>query len=47
MLPPTATGFPLVIPPDVGETPAPSDEQLQVIRDVLDPDNLRDKELGG
>jgi len=42
-----ATGFPLVIPTDLGETPAPSDEQLRVIREVLDPDNLRDKEVGG
>jgi len=41
-----ATGFPLVIPPDVAETPGPTDEQLRVIREVLDPANLRDKELG-
>ena len=42
-----ATGFELAIDGDVPETPAPSDEQLHLIRDVLDPEALRDKEVTG
>ncbi len=42
-----ATGFELAIDDDVPETPAPSDEQLHLIRDVLDPEALRDKEVKG
>ncbi len=42
-----ATGFELAIDGDVPETPAPSDEQLHLIRDVLDPEALRDKEVKG
>jgi acyl CoA:acetate/3-ketoacid CoA transferase beta subunit len=39
------TGFPLVIPDDVPETRAPTDEELHLISDVLDPGNLRDTEV--
>jgi glutaconate CoA-transferase subunit B len=35
------TGFPLVVPSDVGETPAPTAEQLRLIREVLDPHDQR------
>jgi acyl CoA:acetate/3-ketoacid CoA transferase beta subunit len=41
-----ATGFELVVPSDVAETRAPSADELRLIREVLDPDNLRDTELG-
>ncbi len=37
-----ATGFELAVAPDVGETPVPTPEQLRLIREVLDPHNLRD-----
>lgn len=40
-----ATGFDLVVPADVGETRLPTDEELRLIRDVIDPRNLRDKEV--
>jgi acyl CoA:acetate/3-ketoacid CoA transferase beta subunit len=40
-----ATGFPLSIPGDVPETRAPSDEELRLIREVLDPRGLRDGEV--
>jgi acyl CoA:acetate/3-ketoacid CoA transferase beta subunit len=40
-----ATGFALVVPPDLGETRAPSDDELRLIREVLDPDTLRNGEL--
>jgi acyl CoA:acetate/3-ketoacid CoA transferase beta subunit len=40
-----ATGFELVIPDDVPETRAPDDEELRLIREVLDPGGLRDAEL--
>ncbi len=39
------TGFELVIDADVPETPAPTQEQLRLIREVLDPQSLRDKEV--
>jgi acyl CoA:acetate/3-ketoacid CoA transferase beta subunit len=42
-----ATGFTLVIPDNVGETPAPTPEQLALIRDVIDPKGFRDKEVVG
>jgi glutaconate CoA-transferase subunit B len=35
------TAFPLVVPSDVGETPAPTAEQLRLIRSVLDPHDQR------
>ncbi len=40
-----STGFELVIPDDVPETRLPTNEELHLIRDVLDPDNLRDTEV--
>ena len=40
-----ATGFALTIPPDVGETRLPTPEELELIRVVLDPDSLRDREV--
>jgi acyl CoA:acetate/3-ketoacid CoA transferase beta subunit len=39
-----ATGFPLVLD-DVVETRLPSDEELRLIREVLDPKGLRDREV--
>jgi acyl CoA:acetate/3-ketoacid CoA transferase beta subunit len=41
------TGFPLVVPDDVPETRAPTDEELHLIREVLDPQSLRDAEVKG
>ncbi len=40
-----ATGFDLVIPDDVPETRAPSDEELRLIREVLDPSGARTQEV--
>ena len=40
-----ATGFPLVIPSDVAESRLPTDEDLRLLREVLDPGSLRDAEL--
>ena len=37
----TQTGFPLTRVDPLGETPAPTPEQLHLIRSVLDPQNLR------
>ncbi|MCW2570794.1 MAG: CoA-transferase [Frankiales bacterium] len=39
-----ATGFPLVAD-DVPETRLPTDEELRLIREVLDPKSLRDREV--
>jgi len=33
----SATGFPLVIPDEVPETPLPTDEELAVLRTRVDP----------
>jgi acyl CoA:acetate/3-ketoacid CoA transferase beta subunit len=41
-----ATGFPLVVEGTVPETRAPTDEELRLIREVIDPDGLRRAELG-
>jgi hypothetical protein len=41
------TGFALVVPDDVPETRRPTDEELHLIRDVLDPDGLRNAEVKG
>jgi acyl CoA:acetate/3-ketoacid CoA transferase beta subunit len=40
-----ATGFPLTIGGDVPETRLPTDEELQLIRDVIDPQGAREREL--
>jgi acyl CoA:acetate/3-ketoacid CoA transferase beta subunit len=40
-----ATGFELTVPADVPETRAPTPDELQLIREVIDPHNLRDKEV--
>ncbi len=40
-----ATGFELVIPDDVPESRAPTAQELALIRDVLDPNDLRTKEV--
>jgi acyl CoA:acetate/3-ketoacid CoA transferase beta subunit len=40
-----ATGFELVIPRDVDETPIPSDDELRLVADVIDPDGLRYTEV--
>jgi acyl CoA:acetate/3-ketoacid CoA transferase beta subunit len=40
-----ATGFDLVIPDAVATTRLPEAEELEIIREVLDPTRLRDKEL--
>ena len=40
-----ATGFPLVVPADVPETREPTDDELGLIRGVLDPTDLRKTEV--
>lgn len=40
-----ATGFELVIPDEVPHTRRPTDEELVLLRDVLDPRSLRDREI--
>jgi hypothetical protein len=40
-----ATAFELVVPDEVPETRAPTDEDLQLIREVLDPSGLRDADV--
>ncbi|MGO9029201.1 MAG: CoA-transferase subunit beta [Acidimicrobiales bacterium] len=40
-----ATGFDLVVPDDVPETRLPTPGELALIRDVLDPRGLRDREV--
>jgi acyl CoA:acetate/3-ketoacid CoA transferase beta subunit len=40
-----STGFPLSVADDVGESRLPTDEELQLIREVLDPGNLRGSEV--
>jgi acyl CoA:acetate/3-ketoacid CoA transferase beta subunit len=40
-----ATGFDLVIPDPVPHTRLPEEDELRLIRDVLDPTGLRDREL--
>ena len=42
-----ATGFELVLPEVVDETPRPTDEELRLIREVIDPRGLRRAEFGG
>lgn len=40
-----ATGFDLLVAPDVGETPAPTPEQVRLIREEIDPDGRRKAEF--
>ncbi len=40
-----ATGFELVIPSDVAESRLPTSEELQLIRDVIDPAGMREREV--
>ncbi|MFY9588455.1 MAG: CoA-transferase [Actinomycetota bacterium] len=40
-----ATGFDLATSGEVGETRLPTDDELRLIREVLDPGSLRDKEV--
>jgi acyl CoA:acetate/3-ketoacid CoA transferase beta subunit len=40
-----ATGFALAVPDDVGDTRLPTPEELDLIRVVLDPGSLRDREV--
>jgi acyl CoA:acetate/3-ketoacid CoA transferase beta subunit len=40
-----ATGFELVIPDRVGETRVPSDDELHLVEDVIDPDGARCAEV--
>jgi acyl CoA:acetate/3-ketoacid CoA transferase beta subunit len=40
-----ATGFDLVIAPDVPETRLPTAEELRILREVLDPKGFREREL--
>ncbi|MCZ6571226.1 MAG: CoA-transferase [Deltaproteobacteria bacterium] len=40
-----ATGFELVIPDDLSETRAPTDEELKLMREVIDPDGIGSKEV--
>lgn len=39
------TGFPLVVPDDVPTTREPTDEELKVLREVLDPKGIREREV--
>jgi acyl CoA:acetate/3-ketoacid CoA transferase beta subunit len=40
-----ATGFELVVPTDVPETRLPTDDELRLIREVIDPNGLREQEV--
>jgi acyl CoA:acetate/3-ketoacid CoA transferase beta subunit len=40
-----ATGFELVVPAEVSETRRPTPEELDLVRVVLDPGSLRDREV--
>jgi acyl CoA:acetate/3-ketoacid CoA transferase beta subunit len=40
-----ATGFELVVPGEVPETRTPTAEELRIMRDVLDPKGIRDREV--
>ena len=40
-----ATGFPLVVPDDVPATRQPTDDELRLVREVLDPSDLRRSEV--
>ena len=40
-----ATGFELVVPPDVPVSRLPTPEELRLIREVIDPENAREREV--
>ena len=40
-----ATGFDLVVPDDVSESRLPTSDELRLMRDVIDPSNLREAEV--
>jgi acyl CoA:acetate/3-ketoacid CoA transferase beta subunit len=40
-----ATGFELVLPDDVPESRLPTDEELRLVREVIDPDAAREREV--
>jgi acyl CoA:acetate/3-ketoacid CoA transferase beta subunit len=40
-----ATGFELVVPDDVPGSRLPTDEELRLIREVIDPDGTREREV--
>jgi hypothetical protein len=40
-----ATGFDLAIPDDVGESRLPTGEELRLIREVIDPEGAREREV--
>ena len=42
-----ATGFELVVPDHVPDSRVPTDNELRLIRDVIDPNDLRSKEVPG
>ena len=42
-----ATGFELILPDNVPESRLPTDEELRLIREVIDPTGLRKAEFGG
>ena len=41
----SATGFDLIIPDEIGETRVPSDDELRLIEEVIDPDGVRFTEV--
>jgi hypothetical protein len=40
-----ATGFELALPDEVAESRLPTDDELRLIRDVIDPDATREREV--
>ena len=42
-----ATGFDLVVPPEVPDTRTPTDDELRLIREVIDPGGARAREVPG
>ncbi|GAA2101006.1 CoA-transferase [Streptomyces albiaxialis] len=40
-----ATGFPLVVPDEVPETRRPTEAELRLVREVIDPKGLREREV--
>ena len=40
-----ATGFALTVPPDVPESRLPTADELELIREVIDPEGAREREV--